>query len=122
MKTKFRYVLVRSTTSLGTIDEHEFSKGLMHYIGATNYFKANPRVVKNIDGNSFIMKVSLSGYSALIVALALMKHVSGKECGFFTIYASGTLKALGKHIGTPGTETHSKSSNDVDNFANNNNI
>ncbi|MGC8651721.1 MAG: Rpp14/Pop5 family protein [Candidatus Micrarchaeia archaeon] len=108
MKAKFRYLLVSSSLSIGEMDEHELSRGLVHYIGASNYFIANPRIFKTVGDHAFIMKVSLRGYSALVLALALMKHISGKECGFFTVYTSGTLKALYKYIEAVGAGLNTK--------------
>ncbi len=89
-------MLVECTAKLDEI-EGSMYKELFDYIGALDYFIANPRTVKKLDEHRFIVKVSLYGYEKFIRALALIRSVEGKKAAFFTLYASGTLKALSKH-------------------------
>jgi len=88
-----------SSLPVNSIDERAFYNELVRYIGENNYATANPRIVKVIDANRFIVKVSLAGYRQLILALALMKKIGNDSTAFYTIWSSGTLKALSKHIG-----------------------
>ncbi|MGC8669745.1 MAG: Rpp14/Pop5 family protein [Candidatus Micrarchaeia archaeon] len=93
---KHRYILVKSSIPLSNIDEREFYNSLNCYLGAEEYFLANPRILKVLDPQTFVLKVGLHGYEKVIAALGLIKSMKGIECAFYTVYASGTIKALEK--------------------------
>lgn len=98
MKTeKRRYILVESALDLNLQEwssfEHDFLKELLHNIGEVNYHSANPRIMKYM-GNRFVLRCNLQRYKETIIALTFMKRVGGREIGFYTLNASGTIKAL----------------------------
>ncbi len=100
MKTeKRRYILVESTIEPDQREwasfEHDFLKELLHNIGEVNYHSANPRIMKYM-GNRFVLRCNLQRYKDTIIALTFMKRVGGREIGFYTLNASGTILALGK--------------------------
>jgi RNase P/RNase MRP subunit POP5 len=103
MREKRRYILVESTIEIGEIARRDFEfelyKELLHTIGELNYFRANPKVIKYIRGNQFVLKCSLAKYKETILALTFIKRIAGKEVGFYTIGASGTIRALQKPKG-----------------------
>jgi RNase P/RNase MRP subunit POP5 len=100
MREKRRYILVESTfeTAEGLRKEFEFElfKELMHNLGEINYFKANPKVMKYIGAKKFILKCNLVKYKDVVLALTFIKRIAGKEAAFYTLNASGTIKALEK--------------------------
>jgi RNase P/RNase MRP subunit POP5 len=87
-----------SLKPLNGIDERDFYAEVMHLIGELYFAEANPKIAKQISDRLFVLKVSLSHYERVIAALALIKRVRGVETAFYTIYASGTLKAIEKYI------------------------
>jgi RNase P/RNase MRP subunit POP5 len=97
MRDKKRYLLVESTIPLGT-DERSFShslyKEIIRCIGETSYHKINPKFMKFVSDNRFIIKSGLSGAGQLVLAFALIKKIDTKETGFYTLKSSGTIKAL----------------------------
>ncbi len=98
MREKHRYVLVESGMDVKEPDRENFAFGLrnalLHYIGESNYHRANPKIVEFTSQNRFIMRSSLWGYGQLVAALALIKKVNGSDYYFYTLKSSGTLKAL----------------------------
>ncbi len=98
MREKRRYLLVESTLEVPEAARREFElelyKELMHNIGEVSYFKSNPKIVKYISGSRFVLKCSLLKYKETLIALTFIKRIGGKEVGFYTINASGTIKAL----------------------------
>lgn len=98
MREKRRYLLVESTTEIGENSRKEFEtslyNGLLHNIGETSYFLANPKVIKYVDNTRFILKCNLVKYKETINALTFIKNLNGKEIGFYTLNASGTIRAL----------------------------
>ena len=104
MKTeKRRYLLVKSTADLdmreGGSFAHDFLKELLHNIGEVNYHSANPRIMKYMGGNQFVLRCNLERYRDTLIALTFMKRVGGVETGFYTLNASGTIRALGREKG-----------------------
>ncbi|MGC8687267.1 MAG: Rpp14/Pop5 family protein [Candidatus Micrarchaeia archaeon] len=98
MKRKYRYILVMSLKPLNGVDERDFYAELMRLIGELHFAEANPKIARQISNRLFVLKISLSHYEEAIAALALIKRISGIENAFYTIYASGTLKAIEKYI------------------------
>ena len=103
MREKRRYILVESTIEIAEPErkqfEHELFKELLHNIGEVGYFRANPKVMRYLDGKRFILKCNLAKYKEMIVALTFTKRVDGREIGLYTLNASGTIKALGAEKG-----------------------
>jgi len=100
MRDKRRYILVESTVDVAEPArkqfEHDLFKELLHNIGETGYFKANPKVMKYIGSNRFILKCSLVKYKEMVVALTFTKKVGGQNLALYTLNASGTIKAVEK--------------------------
>ena len=101
MRDKKRYLLVETTAK---IEGDPKSFGAMLYreiircIGESSYHRVNPRLVKLIGENHFIIKSSLEGTGQLILALALIKRIGDTDTAFYTLKSSGTIKALGKSM------------------------
>lgn len=103
MREKRRYLLVESSAELSVQDrrsfEHEFLKELLHNIGEINYYRANPKIMKYVSSKRFVLKCNLARYRETLAALTLLKGIGGKEIGFYTLNASGTIRALEKPKG-----------------------
>lgn len=103
MREKRRYILVETTIEVGESSRKEFEtnlfKELLHSIGEVTYFRANPKIIKFVRGRRFILKCSLSKYKDTMVALSFIKRIGGKDAAFYTLNASGTIKALLKWEG-----------------------
>ena len=100
MREKRRYILVESTLEVPESARREFElelfKELLHNIGETSYFRANPKVMKYMDNKRFVLKCSLAKYKDVVVGLTFIKRIGGRDAGFYTLKASGTILALGK--------------------------
>jgi RNase P/RNase MRP subunit POP5 len=100
MREKRRYILVESTLEISESTQREFEvelfKELLHNIGEATYFKAHPKIMKFVSGNRFVLKCTLAKYKEVVVALTFIKRLGGKEIGFYTLNASGTILALEK--------------------------
>lgn len=98
MRDKRRYVLVMSSRTVAEQErkrfEAELYAAMMGQLGEAEYFRANPKVVKFIGRDSFVLKVMLDRYEQSIVALTLVKSVGGKPIGLYTLKSSGTIRAL----------------------------
>lgn len=102
MRQKRRYILVESSKEILEESRKEFEIGLytalMLQLGEAEYFTANPKVMKFIGKNQLILRVTIEKYGAAIVALTLIKSIGAKHQGLYTIFASGTIKALEKSL------------------------
>lgn len=98
MREKRRYLLVESTIEIQESSTRHFEQALynalLHNIGETSYFRANPKIIKYLDSKRFILKCNLVKYKETINALTFIKSLNGKEVGFYTLNASGTIRAL----------------------------
>ena len=98
MRPKHRYLMVESLNEIGEGERPTFEfrlyKELLHTLGEISYHKANPKVMKFAGKNRFVIKCELVGYEQLILGLTFLKRIDGKETAFYTINASGTIKAL----------------------------
>jgi RNase P/RNase MRP subunit POP5 len=104
IKEKRRYILIESTADIDLQDknfEFEFYKELLHNIGEINYYRANPKIMRYVSSKRFILKCSLARYRETILAVTFIKRVNGREMGFYTINASGTIAALMKPKAMP---------------------
>lgn len=97
MREKQRYLLVETSAPMDG-DERALSdrleKELIRCIGEMNYHKVNPKLMKILGNNRFIMKASLEGIGQLILAFSLIKRIDGTEAAFYTLRTSGTIKTL----------------------------
>jgi RNase P/RNase MRP subunit POP5 len=97
MRDKRRYILVEASSEIGA-DRKEFESlfysELIHNIGETEYFRANPKIIRFIDDRRFILKCGLSKYKETIVSLSFIKRIGKNEVGFYTLGSSGTIRAL----------------------------
>ena len=100
MREKRRYLLVESTMEVAESARREFElelcKELLHNIGEIAYFRANPKIMKFIGGNKFVLKCNLVKYKETVLALTFIKRIGGREIGLYTLNASGTILALEK--------------------------
>ncbi len=100
MREKHRYIAVESGHAVTEPERDDFATGLrialMRCIGESNFHMVNPRVVEFLNDNTFILRTSLAGCGHVIAALALIKRIGGRDAYFYTLGASGTIKALKK--------------------------
>ena len=85
-----------TTTNPGRTVRRAFYNALMAQLGEAEYSRANPKVIKFLGNDLFILRVSLERYEQSIVAVTLAKSLGGKPIGFYTLKASGTIRALQK--------------------------
>lgn len=97
MRDKRRYLLVETSGKI-TYDEKTFSnavqKELLRCIGEINYHKVNPKFMKLVDDNHFIIRSSLDGIGQLVLAFSLIKKTGDAEMSFYTLKSSGTIRAV----------------------------
>ena len=100
MREKRRYLLVESVSGINENFRKEFELSflnqLLHNLGEIEYFKANPKIIKYVNSRQFILKCSLAKYRETINAITFIKRLNDREAGFYTLNASGTMRALGK--------------------------
>jgi RNase P/RNase MRP subunit POP5 len=100
MREKRRYILVQSTMEVAEQNrkgfETELCMELLHKIGEISYFRANPKIIKFIGSDKFILKCNLAKYKDTVIALTFIKRINGADVGFYTLNASGTIRALNK--------------------------
>ncbi|MDE1868772.1 MAG: hypothetical protein KGH60_02290 [Candidatus Micrarchaeota archaeon] len=98
MRPKHRYLLVESLNEIHENERPMFEfrlyKELLHCIGEIAYHKVNPKIMKFIGNDRFVLKCELGGYEQLVLGLTFLKRLDGKETAFYTINASGTIRAL----------------------------
>lgn len=98
IKDKHRYILVESSVKFeehGRLDfESELYKELLVAVGEINYHKVNPKMIRFLDDNRFIIRCNLGGYKDLVVAFSLVKRLGERNIAFYTLKASGTIRAL----------------------------
>ena len=98
IRDKRRYILVTSSRPVTEPErkrfEAELYSALMTQLGEAEYFRANPKIIKFAGRDSFILKVMHERYEQSIVALTLIKSMSGKPIGLYTLKSSGTIRAL----------------------------
>ena len=100
IRDKRRYLTVMSSRPIFDEErkgfEAQFYSALMAQLGESEYFKANPKIIKFIGRDRFVLRVSLERYGESIVAITFVKSLGGKPIGFYTMKSSGTIKALQK--------------------------
>ena len=98
MRRKIRYILTESAKPVLETDRSQFEqqlyRAMLHSIGELNYHKTNPKIIRFMDEKRFILRCSLEGYKAALLALAIIKRLDDKETAFYTLKSSGTIKAL----------------------------
>ena len=97
MRKKNRYILIRSTVPMDMNDknvQHEFSDAILKIMGIHDYSAANPRIMKSLVGNMFIVRVSRSMERKYILASAFAKKIGTQNIGFQTIKISGSISTL----------------------------
>jgi RNase P/RNase MRP subunit POP5 len=97
MRDKQRYVLVEAYPDADGYTEtfwNQLSDELLRCIGETNYHITNPKFVKFVGKNTFIIRTTVPGAAQVILSLALIKNLNGKEIAFYTLKTSGTIRAL----------------------------
>lgn len=97
MRDKQRYLLVETNFRISE-DERELAgslgRELIRCIGEASYHKVNPKLMKILGSNRFIMKSSLEGMSQLILAFSLVKRMNNADAAFYTLKTSGTIRTL----------------------------
>ncbi len=89
MRAKHRYILLMSTHA---VEGQSIKRALFYKLGI-NYYKASIRII-SMQQNIAIIKCSLESFMQVIAALTMVKEVDGHEIAFYTLKASGTLRAL----------------------------
>ncbi len=100
IRDKRRYLTVMSSRPIFESErssfEASFYSALLVQLGEAEYFKANPKIMKFIGNDKFMLRVLLERYEESIVALTFIKSIGGKPIGLYTTKASGTIRALQK--------------------------
>ncbi|MGC8538162.1 MAG: Rpp14/Pop5 family protein [Candidatus Micrarchaeia archaeon] len=92
MREKHRYILVESTASMEGMENKLYNQ-LFYAIGSAEYSKVNPKII-SAKGNSVLIRCSLAGFGKLVLALTFIKSIDKNPIAFYTIKASGTIRAL----------------------------
>lgn len=96
-RRKLRYVLVEATSEVDLSlrrNEDELKEKLRDFMGETDYSKANPRAIAQLDGSSFIISVNRGSERSLVLAVSFVKELDGRSIGLYTIKISGTVRSL----------------------------
>jgi len=100
MRDKRRYLTVMTSRPVFERERPAFESllyaSLLVQLGEAEYFKANPKIIKFMGTDMFVLKVALDRYEESIVALTFAKSMGGKPIGFYTMKSSGTIRALQK--------------------------
>lgn len=105
-KPKNRYILVESSVPLegrGRTYDSAILGGVAAEIGSLGFVKANPRIVRWIGDNRFIIRSNRGTERDIVLALSFIKRINGRDLGFYTIQTSGTIKKLGSVRRRPGS-------------------
>lgn len=98
MRRKSRYILAESAILIAESDRAQFEpqlySALLDSIGELSYHKTNPKIIEFLDEKRFILRCNLEGYRNALLALSLIKRIDNREIAFYTLKASGTIKAL----------------------------
>ena len=92
MREKHRYILIESPVNMDGMENKLYNQ-LFYTIGSSEYSNVNPKII-SAKGNSVLIRCSLVGFSKLILALTFIKSIEKSPIAFYTIKASGTIKAL----------------------------
>ena len=94
-RAKRRYVLVRSSVPVdAVVSQYKLGESLLGLMGAEEYANAMPKVVKQIDDSTFILRVSRGSERKLVLALSFIKSLGSARLGFYTLRTSGSIAAL----------------------------
>ncbi len=94
-RAKRRYILVRSSAPINAITiQYRLGDSLLSFMGAEEYANAMPKVVKQMDDNTFIMRVNRGSERKLVLALSFIKNLGSGPLGFYTLRTSGSIAAL----------------------------
>jgi RNase P/RNase MRP subunit POP5 len=100
IRDKRRYLTIMSSRPILQQEraafEASFYSALLVQLGEAEYFKANPKIMKFMDHDHFLLRVSLERYEESIVGITFIKSIQGKPIGLYTTKASGTIRALQK--------------------------
>jgi len=100
MRDKRRYLTIMSSRPILLQErpqfEASFYSALLVQLGESEYFRANPKIMKFMGHDHFMLRVSLERYEKSIVGITFIKSIQGKPIGLYTTKASGTIKALQK--------------------------
>lgn len=100
MRDKRRYLTIMQSRPVLEAERPSFEaslySALLTQLGEAEYFKANPKIMKFLDSDRFMLRVSLDRYEQAIVAVTFVKSIGGRPIGLYTLKASGTIKALQK--------------------------
>lgn len=95
MRAKRRYVLVMSSTPIDAEgSQPALRNSLLGIMGAEAYANAMPKVVKQLDDKTFIVRVNRGSERQLVLALSFIKEISGTKLGLYTLRTSGSIAAL----------------------------
>lgn len=100
MRDKRRYLTIMSSKPIFEAERKAFEvqlySAMLSQLGEAEYFKANPKIMKFLGTDQFVLRVSLDRYEKSIVAVTLVKSMAGSPIGLYTLKASGTIRALQK--------------------------
>jgi RNase P/RNase MRP subunit POP5 len=100
-RRKQRHILVEASSEINLADkrvEDDLKARLRGFLGEIEYFKSNPQVSAQLNGNVFILSVNRGYERNAILALSFIKDFKKERIGFCTIKTSGTIKSLKEYF------------------------
>ncbi len=97
VRRKSRYLLVESSREVNLDSKEEqrsLAEGIAKVIGEFGYMNSSPKVMRQLNPKSFIIRASRGQEGAVVLALSFIKQLNGKETGFYTIRNSGSIRKL----------------------------
>jgi RNase P/RNase MRP subunit POP5 len=98
IRDKRCYLTIMSSRPIPAADrgsfEASFYSALLLQLGEAEYFRANPKIMKFIGSDRFMLRVLLERYEQAIVGVTFIKSLGGRPIGLYTMKASGTIRAL----------------------------
>ncbi|MDE1761652.1 MAG: Rpp14/Pop5 family protein [Candidatus Micrarchaeota archaeon] len=97
LKRKSRYLLVEASRDVDMQDKQAWGSlrsEMLAFLGESRYVSANPFLMSQLDPRRFIIRVGRGSEREMVLALAFIKSMGGKETGFYTLKISGTIKSL----------------------------
>ncbi len=96
-KPKKRYILARSSIPIDFVrNQQALGESLLSFMGVKGYANAMPKVIKQIDSTTFIIRTNRGGEKDVILALSFIKSLGNGSgtFGIYTLRTSGSIAAL----------------------------
>jgi RNase P/RNase MRP subunit POP5 len=114
IRRKIRYILIEASRELDMRDsltQGDFENRMALALGELHYADANPKIVRQCNPRTFIIRVNRGHEPKAILALSFIKEINRDPVGFYTIKTSGTIRSLLNACGElypPSSKTQAK--------------